>query len=87
MLMKIEEKIEVYMESLSYIQNPFHPNHLSNPFINYLNEECEGIPFHNKIKLVIHAKTLSEQDKERLCDMIHAHYGISVKEYLIIQRH
>lgn len=80
-------EISVFISEQKDIVNKFNDDTLSNELSNYIYEECEGYPINSEFQINIEtAFPLTDKQKNIIVDLIHANYGILVRENLIYQK-
>ncbi len=79
--------IPVFIANKADIVNKFNDDTLSDELSTYIYEECKGYPVNSKIEIDIETNfPLTNEVKNTIVDLIHANYGILVKENLIYQK-
>ena len=79
--------IEINIKNYEQITSTYNDNSLNEALATYIYRECQGIPLKNKINLQITTEfEMSEEEKRTVSDLIHAYFGLEVKEILILDK-
>ena len=76
--------INITIDNLDDITNEFNNTKLSDELSNYIYNECKGNSLKDNIKINIHTlRELTDDEKEKIVDMIRSNYGIDIKENML----
>lgn len=76
--------INITIDNLDDITNEFNNTKLSDELSNYIYNECKGNSLKENIKINIHtSKQFTDEEKEKIVDMIRSNYGIDIKENML----
>lgn len=81
---KNEHFIHVTLREYDQMMSNYNDKSLSQELGQYIYKECQGIPMKKRINIKVTSKFLMTEDyKKKLSDLIHAYFGLEVKENLI----
>ena len=76
--------IDITINDLEDVTNRFNSKKLSDELSNYIYNECKGNSLKDNIKINIHTlRELTDDEKEKIVDMIRSNYGIDIKENML----
>ena len=79
-----EININITVDNLDDITNKFNNTTLSDELSDYIYNECKGNSLRENIKINIHtSKQFTDEEKEKIVDMIRSNYGIDIKENML----